>query len=197
MNRAGASRHKRAGKVAESAVENAAGHSRSGMAGAGFTLVELVVSITVIVLLMTAFLTRLLVYQREVERLAVDQVVRALRSGLQIQLASMNSRGRMNELPGLLEQNPIDWLAQKPANYLGAFYHPGETELEAGNWYFDKMDHKLVYLYKHSDNSESAEPNQLNFKVKLVNNRENAARNAFGQQGPDMFNSAMVEQMMQ
>lgn len=176
-------------------------HRGRGRAASGFTLIELVVSITVIVLLMTAFLTRLLVYQREVERIAMEQVVRAVRSGLQIQLASMNSRGRMNELPGLLLQNPIDWLAQKPPNYLGAFYHPGDNELETGNWYFNKKDHKLVYLFKHSDNSESAEPNQLNFKVKLVNNRDNVIRNASGQQGPEigseMFNGAVIEQVIQ
>lgn len=170
---------------------------RAKSAKPGFTLIELVVAITVIVLLMTAFLTRIWVYQREIERIAAERVVRTLRSGLQIQLASMNSRGRMNELPSLLLQNPIDWLARKPPNYLGAFYHPDEADLETGNWFFDKKNHKLVYLFRHSDNSDSAEPNQLKFKVKLVNNRENGSQNAYGQQDWEMFNSAVIEQVFE
>ena len=164
----------------------------------GFSLLELTVAVTVIVLLMTALLTRLWFYQREVERLAAEQVVQALRSALQLQLASMMARGRMNEVAGLAEQNPMDWLAQKPANYLGAFYQALPGELDAGNWYFDKKEHKLVYLFSHSDNSESAEPNQLSFKVKLVNNRDGAARQASGSYtGTDMFNGAVLVQMLQ
>lgn len=163
----------------------------------GFSLLELTVAVTVIVLLMTALLTRLWFYQREIERLAAERVVQALRSALQLQLASMMARGRMNEVASLVEQNPMDWLAQRPSNYLGAFYVAVPSELEPGNWYFDKKEHKLVYLFSHSDNSESAEPNMLNFKVKLVNNRDNAVKQAAANaNGADIFTGAVLLQVL-
>lgn len=164
----------------------------------GFSLLELTVAVTVMVLLMTALLTRLWFYQREVERLAAEQVVQALRSALQLQLASMMARGRMTEVASLAGQNPMDWLAQKPANYLGAFYSADPAELDTGNWYFDKKEGKLVYLFSHSDNSDSGEPNQLNFRVKLVNNRDSAAKQAVGGNvGADIFNGALLLQVLQ
>ncbi len=163
----------------------------------GFSLLEMTVALTVVVLLMTALLTRLWYYQREVERLATEQVVRALRSALQLQLASMMARGRMNEVASLAEQNPMDWLAQRPGNYLGAFYLVVPSELEPGNWHFDKREHKLVYLFNHSDYSESAEPNLLKFKVKLVNNRDHAVRQAAGNSNAtDIFNGAVLMQIL-
>jgi general secretion pathway protein G len=137
-------------------------------------MVELAVTLSIIGIILSSILTRVLFYQSEAEKLATDQVVRALRQSLQLQLASLMARGRIGDLPGLLEQNPMDWLARKPSNYLGAFYEVTAMELDAGNWYFDKKEKKLVYLFSHSENYRPFEINQLNFKVKLVNNRDNA-----------------------
>ncbi|MEN9868728.1 MAG: hypothetical protein RL748_4318 [Pseudomonadota bacterium] len=160
----------------------------------GFSLIELAVTITIAAILLTALLTRVWFYQREVERIAVEQVVRALHSALHLQLVSLTVRGRMNELPGLAEQNPVDWLERKPPNYLGAFYGPAQDELEPGNWYFDKKERRLVYLYSRGDSSDAGTPNHLSFRIKLVNNRDSAVR----QDGrPDLFNSAVFEQVVQ
>lgn len=146
----------------------------------GFSMVELAVTLSIVGIILSSILTRVLFYQREAEKLATDQVVRALRQSLQLQLASLMARGRIGDLPGLLEQNPMDWLARKPSNYLGAFYEVTAMELDVGNWYFDKKEKKLVYLFSHSENYGPFEINQLNFKVKLVNNRDNAVEHLGG-----------------
>lgn len=164
---------------------------RGAWAQRGFTMIELAVTITIAAILLTALLTRVWFYQREVERIATGQVIGALHKALQLQLVSMVVRGRMNELPGLAEQNPIDWLERKPPNYLGAFYGPGSDELERGNWYFDKKEKKLVYLFSKGENSDV---NQLNFRVKLINNRDSAVRQ---DKRVELFNSAILEQVAQ
>ncbi len=160
----------------------------------GFTMIELAITISIAAILLTAFFTRVWFYQREVERIATEQVVQALQSALQLQLVSMTVRGRMNELPGLAEQNPIDWLKRKPPNYLGAFYGPSDDELELGNWYFDKKEKKLVYLYSRGENSDVSTPKQLNFRVKLVNNRDSAVRK---DGSGEIFNSAILERVVE
>jgi prepilin-type N-terminal cleavage/methylation domain-containing protein len=156
----------------------------------GFTLMELAIAISIVAILFTALLTRVWFYQREVERIATEQVVRAL----QLQLVSMTVRGRMNDLSGLGEQNPMDWLERKPPNYLGAFYGPNQDELELGNWFFDKKEKKLVYLYSRSENSDVTTPKRLNFKVKLINNRDSAVRQVGS---GEIFNSAILEQVVE
>ena len=158
----------------------------------GFTMIELAVAIAIAAILFTALLTRVWFYQREVERITTEQVISALHKALQLQLVAMVVRGRMNELPGLAEQNPFDWLERKPPNYLGAFYGPSRDELERGNWYFDKKEKKLVYLFSKGENSDASLPNQLNFRVKLINNRDSAVRQ---DRGGELFNSAILEQV--
>jgi general secretion pathway protein G len=143
-------------------------------------MIELAITLSIAGIILSSILTRVLFYQREAEKLATDQVVRALRKSLQLQLTSLMVRGRMGDLPGLAEQNPMDWLARKPSNYLGAFYEVTTMELETGNWYFDKKEKKLVYLFSHSENYGAFEINQLNFKVKLVNNRDSAVEHVGG-----------------
>jgi prepilin-type N-terminal cleavage/methylation domain-containing protein len=162
---------------------------------AGFSLMELAVSIAIVAVLATALISRVLFYQEDVERLAVAQVVTALRSGLRYQLVSLITRGRMRDAPTLAEQNPMDWLSKKPVNYLGDFYAPQEADLSAGNWYFDRKNKKLVYLFSHNDNFDDGERNQLNFKVKLVNNSGNSSKQV-EESGLRIYDGVILDQVV-
>lgn len=84
------------------------------------------------------------------------------------------ARGRITDLPSFLEQNPMNWLAKKPSNYLNKLDQARVMALDAGNWCLDKKQKKSVYLFSHNENYRSSENYQLNFKVKLVNNLDSA-----------------------
>src|SRR4051812_9897855 len=112
----------------------------------GFTLFELAVTIAITAILATVFLNRVWFYREQAERVAMGQVVGAIRTALHLQIAALLVKNRGDEIPRLMEQNPMDWLAQKPKNYLGEYYAPKITDIAAGNWYFDRKDKKLVYL---------------------------------------------------
>jgi general secretion pathway protein G len=185
--------------VIYSIIQLSNGKSRRLPDTAGFSLMELAVTGAIIAVLATALLNRVLFYQREAERLAVDQVVTVLRSALQLQLTSLTISGPRGDLVSLTEQNPMDWLEQRPVNYLGPIYAPQVRDVVPGSWYFDKKDKKLVYLFRSGDNFYSRERNQLNFKVKLVNNRVNSAKQIASQVGArsmHTFNSAILDQMV-
>ena len=131
----------------------------------GFALFELAICVAILAILSSVLLQRLQFYQEQVERVAMEQVVVALRAGLHAKLASLYiGNGDTSSLAG---QNPMDWLSRKPNNYLGEFYSPGLQEVAAGNWYFDRSGKILVYLLIHGNLFQSNELKRLKFKVEL------------------------------
>jgi len=78
----------------------------------GFTLIELIVAITIIVFLMGMLLTRIWFYQEQAEKAAMEQVAGALQTALVIQYAHLLTRGREAEVKNLVSENLVD-----------AFYH--------------------------------------------------------------------------
>jgi prepilin-type N-terminal cleavage/methylation domain-containing protein len=84
----------------------------------GFTLLELSVAIVIMAILTAALLKSLHFYQAQVERAAAQQVVVALRSALYLQVLELIAQGRQSELVSLASQNPMDWMAVKPDNYV-------------------------------------------------------------------------------
>jgi prepilin-type N-terminal cleavage/methylation domain-containing protein len=140
----------------------------------GFTLLEMAIVTILFALLGGGLLHYLRSYQAQIERLAVQQTVHAIRSEMALRIGHLIITHRSREIGALARENPMDWLAQKPANYLGEFYAPKTTKIASGNWYFDKSSLTLVYLLNHEALFQDDSSKQLNFRTKLVNNNQNA-----------------------
>jgi general secretion pathway protein G len=115
----------------------------------GFTLVELVVVISVVAIMSTIALDRLFWYQSQAEKAAMEYNATMIKSGLWMSAASLMMAERTSDIPALAEHNPINLLEQKPANYLGEIDGKKTEALESGNWFYDASKHQVVYVVEH------------------------------------------------
>jgi general secretion pathway protein G len=140
------------------------------IAAVGFSLLELVIVIVIISVLAVFALQRLIAIQVDAERVAMETVVGALRSALGIKVAEIYVRQDFPGLAALAAGNPMERLAQVPANYLGALDRPEPTRLPDGRWYYDRGRGELVYLVRHSSFFEGGQPNpaRARFTVRVV-----------------------------
>jgi general secretion pathway protein G len=142
----------------------------------GFTLLELVIVACVVSILAVVLLNRMQFYQRAAEKAAMEQTTGAIRSALNLQVAALVAKDRTDFLPELLKENPMDWLAQKPANYAGEYFgDKAEGNVVSGQWYFDLKDRNLVYLM-HNRNGffgKNAAPTPIRFRTQLMHAAEN------------------------
>jgi general secretion pathway protein G len=114
--------------------------------GRGFTLLELVVVITLIGILVGVFINRALYTMELAEKTAMEQTVGTIRMALNLRVAALVMEKRLDEISLLAKQNPMDWLAEKPKGYAGEFFDPKINEIPSGSWYYDLQDGSLVYL---------------------------------------------------
>ena len=112
----------------------------------GFSLLELVVSLTLAAILVGVFLDRAMFYREAAEKSAMEQVALDLRSSVNLRVAELVLENRFRELPALAGQNPFDLLDGKPRNYLGVLNRPGAQQVVAGSWYFDITSKEAVYF---------------------------------------------------
>lgn len=134
----------------------------------GFTLIEFALVAAIVGVLAGALLNRIVFYQRQAELVAVQQMVGALRSAMHLQVAKLYVSNRQAELPVLVEQNPMSWLAEKPGNYAGEYFSSRSQEIAPGNWYFDRTEKTLVYLLNDGNNNfQDSRSAMLKFKIKL------------------------------
>ncbi len=117
----------------------------------GFTLLELIVVVCIIAILGSVLMNRIWFYQEQAERAAMEQVGAALQSALTLQYGKLMLRGKEKEAGVLATENPMSWLAKKPANYEGEFYNPTPQSAAPGSWIFDLKTRELVYLVDRSE----------------------------------------------
>jgi prepilin-type N-terminal cleavage/methylation domain-containing protein len=143
----------------------------------GFTLIEVVVVITIVVVLYTVFLERVWVYQEEAEKTAMVEVAEAIQSALVFKYGHMMVRGAEPEAGALATENPMTWLAKKPRNYAGEFYDPTPQSIAPGHWMFDLKAHQLIYLPSRTDNFVAGRDGQkwIRYRVNLVYDPVSAA----------------------
>ncbi len=146
----------------------------------GFTLIELVVVICIIAVLARVFMDRVWFYQEQAEAAAMEQVAASLQSALTLQLGSLMAQGRGAEISALTRENPMNWLARKPANYGGEFFEPGPQAVPPGNWMFDLKSRELVYVVDRADHFTPGKDGVkwVRYRVELV--REHVATGAKG-----------------
>lgn len=144
----------------------------------GFTLIEFLVVIVIISTLGAVLLDRMLFYQEAAEKAAMEQLAGTLRSALHLQIADRLIKGKPQAIQSLAEDNPMDWLAEQPANYLGERFGPGVDEAPKGNWYFDLKDKSLVYAVARGGHfmPNQAGRKEVRYKVRLVYSGEAQAR---------------------
>jgi general secretion pathway protein G len=130
----------------------------------------LVIAICIIGLLIALAAERLLPLRIEAERAAVEQVLGGLRAGVALQLMSLVAQGRDGEIDQLAHRNPMDFLMQTPANYLGALDRPDPEQIPPGRWYFDREAGLLVYRVRYSNHfaSSLSGPPRVRFRLQLV-----------------------------
>lgn len=161
-------------------------------AARGFTLIELVVVTSVVAVTAGVLLERILYYQEMAERVAMQQTVRALRISLQLQVANLIVKNRVDELPRLAAQNPMKWLAQPPDNYAGEFVSIEKGNVVSGHWYFNPESKNLIYLVHNGSNfrSETVNPKQVIFKARMVRSETEQASD-----GERLIEGVVLEQI--
>lgn len=119
---------------------------------AGFTLFELIVVVCIVALIAGILFNRLRLYEEAAEKAAMQQTAAAIKSALQMRVASYMISGRDNEIEKLRNENPVNWLQEKPANYDGEFYADAYARVRPGSWYFDLTRRELIYVINLGDN---------------------------------------------
>jgi prepilin-type N-terminal cleavage/methylation domain-containing protein len=122
----------------------------------GFTLVELLVVVSLVAILASMLFSRVLFYQEMAEKAAMQQVVGALQGALVLQYGHRLTLGMDGELNNISAENPMNWLAQQPINYLGEFNAIKPDAIEPGNWAFERTTHELIYIPDHAEYFEPA-----------------------------------------
>ncbi|HEY8886860.1 MAG TPA: type II secretion system protein [Gallionella sp.] len=112
----------------------------------GFTLLELLIVIAIIVTLMALFMNRMTFYQEQAEKTAMEQVAGAIQSSLTMQYGQILTRGKPSDVAALAQDNPMNWLQKRPRNYSGEFYDPTPLAVSPGNWMFDLKTRDLIYV---------------------------------------------------
>ena len=114
------------------------GHQR------GASQLELAVSIVLIAIFLAVFLERTFYYQEYAEKTAMEMTVANMRTGLRYRIAGLMLDNRLSEIPALADENPVNWLAEPPENYLGEFDSP-PRDGTAGKWFYDRRAGELAY----------------------------------------------------
>jgi prepilin-type N-terminal cleavage/methylation domain-containing protein len=138
----------------------------------GFTLLELVVAITIIVVLMGLFLNRALFYMEQAEKTAMEQVAGSIQSALTMQYGQILTRGKPTDVAALASDNPMNWMQKKPRNYAGEFYDPAPQSVAPGNWVFDLESRDLIYVIDRADHFKPGRDGKKWIRFHVVVNYE-------------------------
>jgi prepilin-type N-terminal cleavage/methylation domain-containing protein len=139
---------------------------------AGFTLLEMVVAITLVIVLYVTVMDRLLPLRGDAEAAAVATVAGTLRSALGLEVAALLLRGDADAVEELAGTNPVRFLAEIPDNYIGEVSGVNPASLPIGSWYFDSAAGELVYLVRYTEyfSTDLPGPPRLAFRVITVHN---------------------------
>jgi len=111
----------------------------------GFSLLEMVVVVVAIGILAGLALERLVPLIGQAERVAFIRVRGQLQNALMLETAQRLVRGESRLVPRMAGSNPMDYVLQAPANYLGSYENPAHEEMPTSHWYFDEGRGHLVY----------------------------------------------------
>jgi prepilin-type N-terminal cleavage/methylation domain-containing protein len=113
--------------------------------GRGFTLLELLLVVSLVAILFTVALDRSLRYLELAEKAAMETTVGGLKSALSLRLGALYATGGRAATARLGDENPFDLLSQRPEQYAGALFDPALVEVDPGAWYYDRASRQVVY----------------------------------------------------
>lgn len=135
----------------------------------GFTLLELVVSLLVIVILYGVLAVRLGALAESAERAAMYGMLGQIQQQINLRLAKFYIEGAPHKAKQLLTVNPFSWITPLPRLYAGKVENSSDKKLVAGRWYFDTPNRQLIYRVKRNNNIkiEGVSYRNLRFMLKL------------------------------
>lgn len=136
--------------------------------GLGFTLFEFAVSMVIFATLVAVLLDRIWFYQQQAEQAGVRKLVANMQSALSNRLLAAQARGVPADRNALARENPISWLERTPGNYGGEGEHLTNKELPGGLWYFDRAQHRLIYVYSRKKSFREDSYERSYFKVEFL-----------------------------
>jgi prepilin-type N-terminal cleavage/methylation domain-containing protein len=151
----------------------------------GFSLLELLIVIVIISILLVLAIERLLRLRFEAERVTVQSVIGAMRSGLYVEFAAAAARGQAARLDAARGSNPMLRLAERPETYAGEFYGADPKLFEPGTWYFDTRDRALVYVVRFPEQFVSPLPDPPRLRLAVEPDYDDLDRNGRFDPGRD------------
>jgi len=135
----------------------------------GFTLLELVLVIILVIVLFSIAFDRLMPMRGDAEAAHVTGVVGGLRSALALTSAEKVTLQGLEALDELVGINPMTMLAEQPDNYLGEDARP-----EPGSWYFAAEAEELRYRVRYPEYLAGAPepPVELAWRIELLGDGE-------------------------
>lgn len=130
--------------------ETAAGLGGAAARSGGFTLLEFVVSLAVILVLAAGLLSRLYAYQEAAERADMEYSANTVKLALQLRIARDLGQQRPVDYPAVMAENPVSWLEQPMKGYRGEVGEAEARLLPGASWYYDRARGELVYLPRHN-----------------------------------------------
>lgn len=106
---------------------------------------EFMVVVMVFGLVAVIILDHVRYYQEYAEKTVMDITVMNIRTGLRFRVAELMLQNRTRDFSLVAQENPVQWLASPPPNYLGELADPKASEIQPGNWYYDLGRRQLVY----------------------------------------------------
>ncbi|QOC23833.1 prepilin-type N-terminal cleavage/methylation domain-containing protein [Wenzhouxiangella sp. AB-CW3] len=133
----------------------------------GFTLLELIIVIILVVALFLVAMQRLFPLRGDAEAAHVTSVTGTLRSALGMEAAARVVREGLPAIIELEAGNPMQLLAERPDNYLGELSTP--DDVPPGYWYFDNSANVLGYRVRFPQYLEGApdDPVHLHWQVQV------------------------------
>lgn len=135
----------------------------------GFSLLELVVVIILVVILFLVAFDRLLPLRGDAEAAHVATVIGGLRSAIGLEAATRITREGLPALADLEGINPMTLLQEWPDNYIGETAELDRTEIGPGAWFFELESEALVYRVRFPQylEDEPQHPAELRWRVTL------------------------------
>ncbi len=140
---------------------------RLGSRQSGFTLLELVLVISIISVLAVVALNRYYKLLVDVERTSMEHDLGVMRSAISMQVAGHYVSGNTAGLEKMIGSNPMELLSEKPNNYLGVVSQYRLGDIEHGRWFYDSREETLVYVVRNPlyFETELAAPARVRFKI--------------------------------
>lgn len=142
----------------------------------GFTLLELVVSVLVILILYGVLSVRLGRVAESAERAAMYGMLGQIQQQINLRLASFYIEGAPHKAKNLLQENPFGWISPTAKQYAGEIEEESDQTLLEGHWYYDRRLKQLIYRVQRNNNLKIQGDGQRNLRFVLKLNG-NAADN--------------------